>query len=352
MRHDDRIRRLRELMLDKKLDAVLIPSFDHSSPNLYYFTEYEDNGPNFHIITQDEERLITWDYLRAKKESQVKDCTSILDSKISDFLKRRGLKNKKIGIDGNIRYTFILQLKKILPELILEDIRDDLMNIRSIKEDQEIEHIRNACLASDRILREIKNGSPINNDLSLKHEINRKIVNAGKEWSFDTLVAGDENSSNIHYFPKNQHFKKIVLIDFGIKSSQYTSDVSRTFLLEKDSKAKKAMDTLINLHSRLDDILEPGINARDVAFFAKKILEKEGYEKTSYSNTHSLGHGVGLHEHEFPILSEKSTHVLEKNMVFTLEPAIYFPGEFGIRLEDTVLMKGIGIQRLSRFPFE
>ncbi len=352
MRHDDRIRRLRELMLEKRLDAVLIPSFDHSSENLYYFTEYEDNGPNFYIVTQDEERLITWESQRAKKESKVKDCTSILDTKISDFLKRRGLENKKIGIDGSIRYTFIIQLKSRLPDIVLEDIRDGLMEIRSIKEDQEIEHIRNACLASDRILREIKNGSLISNDLSLKHEINRKIVNAGKEWSFDTLVAGDENSSNIHYFPKNRHFKKIVLIDFGIRSDQYTSDVSRTFLLKKDTKTKKALDALISLHSRLDDIIEPGINASDIAFFAKKMLEKEGYEKNSYCNYHSLGHGVGLHEHEFPIISKKSAHILEKNMVFTLEPAIYFPGEFGIRLEDTVLMKGTGIKRLSRFPFE
>lgn len=352
MGHEARIQKLRELMTEKKLDAVLIPSFDHSSPNLYYFTEYNDCGPNFHIVTPDDEMLLTWECMKAKKESSVKNCATILHTTISSYLKTRALDDKTIGIDGNIRYSFIHSLRQKLPKIKLIDIQHDMTDIRAIKEPQEIENIRSACLMSDRILKEIREERFPQNEILLKQEIHKKIVNAGAEWSFDTLVAGDENSANIHHLPKNNHFKNIVLIDFGIKNNHYTSDVTRTFILKKDDKMQKAMNALVSLHSRLDDILEPGIKARDIALFARHHLEMAGYKDTSYSNVHSLGHGVGLKEHEYPIISEKSTHRLEKDMVFTLEPAIYFSGEFGIRLEDTVLMKGTGIKRLSRFPFE
>ena len=340
------------MMQDKRLDAIIIPSFDHSSPNLFYFTEYEDNGPNFLIVTKDYEVLITMDSLRAKKKSDVKSCISIYECRISDFLKRKGLDKGKIGIDGSIRYSFINELKKKMPEIMLEDLREDLLRIRAIKDDREIENIRNACLASDRILRELQQDGLVKNDLYLKRDINKRIVNLGKEWSFDTLVAGDENSSYVHYFPGNSHFKKMVLIDFGIKENQYTSDVTRTFIFENDGKIRKAFETLVDLHHRLEDLLQPEARAADIALFARKTLEAAGYTNTNFSNIHTLGHGVGLHEHEFPLLAERSTDIIEKNMTFTLEPAIYFPGEFGIRLEDTVVMKGTGIRRLSRFPFE
>ena len=352
MGHDERIQKLRELMTEKHLDAVLIPSFDKSSPNLYYFTEYDDCGPNFYMVTPDDEMLLTWECMKAKKESAVKNCATILHTTISGYLKQRGLDKKTIGIDGNIRYSFVEQLKQKLPRIRLKDIKHNLMEIRAIKEPQEIENIRSACLMSDRILREIREGRFPQNEILLKQEIHKTIVNAGSEWSFDTLVAGDANSSNIHHLPKNNHFKDLVLIDFGIKNNHYTSDVTRTFILKKNDRMQKAMNALISLHNRLDDIMEPGIRASDIALFAHHHLEMAGYKDTSYSNVHSLGHGVGLKEHECPIISEKSTHRLEKDMVFTLEPAIYFPGEFGIRLEDTVLMKGTGMKRLSRYPFE
>ncbi|MBW6461704.1 MAG: Xaa-Pro peptidase family protein [DPANN group archaeon] len=352
MGHIERIQKLRDLMNEKNLDAILIPSFDHSSPNLYYFTEYDDCGPNFYIVTPDDEMLLTWECIKAKKESAVKNCTTILNTTISDYLKQRTLEKKVIGIDGNIRYSFVEQLKLKLPHLKIKDIKHNLMEIRAIKEPQEIENIRSACLLSDRILKEVREGRFPQNELLLKQEIQKTIVNTSAEWSFNTLVAGDENSANIHHIPKNNHFKNIVLIDFGIKNNRYTSDVTRTFILKKDEKIQRAMNTLITLHNRLDDIMEPDIRASDIALFASNHLEMAGYKDTSYSNVHSLGHGVGLDGHEYPIISEKSTHRLEKDMVFTLEPAIYFPGEFGIRLEDTVLMKGTGIKRLSQFSFE
>ncbi|MEA3229465.1 MAG: Xaa-Pro peptidase family protein [archaeon] len=349
MNHSNKIERLRRLMSEKKLDAIIIPSFDQTSPNLFYFTEYLDSEPNAYIITGEEEILITRDCTRAKKESDIKNCTSTSTLKISDFLKHRRLENKNIGIDGSIKYSFIYQLNKKLPDLRLEDISNDLLLIRSVKNEHEIENIRTACLASDRVLAEIRQEGLIKNELLLKQKINRKIVNIGKEWSSNTIVAGDENSSNMHHLPKNSHFKKIVLVDFRIKNMQYISDISRTFILKNNEKIKKALDALLTLHSRLDDIIEPGFRASDIAVFARKTLEKAGYEKSNYGNFHNLGHGVGLQKHEYPLISEKSEDILEKNMTFTLEPAIYFPGMFGIRLKDTILMKNTGIKRLSNF---
>ncbi len=353
MIYEKRLEELHRIMDERRLDAILIPSFDGRSKDFVYLTKYHDPSLNFLVVTKDGEWLLTTEVMKAKKESRIRLCADLYETPLSEFLKKKGLDSKRIGIDGKVRYSFIIKLKSKLPGIQLEDITEDLLKTRITKSKNEVEKIREACLLSDRIMKDITDEGFTGTELQIKNSREKKMVSPGTRWSFETIVAGDANSSRIHHAPKREHIKKVALIDMGIDNGGYTSDVTRTFLIDdRNSKMLKARQALIDLHSRLSDIIEPGVSVSDIDLYARKVLEKEGYDRTNYGNFHALGHGLGLEEHELPIISEKRNGTLEKDMVIALEPAIYFPGQFGIRLEDTVVVTGTGIKRLSRYPFE
>jgi len=155
----------------------------------------------------------------------------------------------------------------------------------------------------------------------------------------------------VHYFRNNSRFKDNLLLDLGVKSGHYASDVSRTFAVSGNPEMKRAIHTLSELQAELDDFIVPGIEVSKVYDFAAAYLDKAGYEKENFKNFHRLGHGVGLELHEWPSFGPKDKTILEENMVFTLEPALYFAGKFGARIEDTVLLTKKGIERLSKFKF-
>jgi len=240
-------------------------------------------------------------------------------------------------------------LEKRLPKARFVDVAEEIGKVRAIKDAPEIESTRVACGLTDKILSRL----PLRagNESDVEHRIKEEILRLRTEEAFPPIVAGDANSSNVHYFRNNGRFKDNLLLDMGVKSGHYCSDVSRTFAVSGNPEMKKAIRTLSELQGELDDFIMPGIEVSEVYDFAAAYLDKAGYAKENFKNFHRLGHGVGLEIHEWPSFGPKDKTVLEENMVFTLEPALYFKGKFGARIEDTVLLTKKGIERLSKFKF-
>lgn len=161
-----------------------------------------------------------------------------------------------------------------------------------------------------------------------------------EDMAFDSIVAFGSNTSRPHHQPGNRKLKKgdIVQIDIGAKYRGYCSDRSQVYLTGPVSKQiTKAIKAVTEAKEVAKNAVKKGASTQTLDRIARDVLKKYGMEKAF---THSLGHGVGLDIHEGVILSERAAdQKLLKNEVITIEPGVYFPGKFGIRLEDMVIVE-------------
>ena len=170
------------------------------------------------------------------------------------------------------------------------------------------------------------------------------------ELSFDPIVAIGENAAKPHALPTHKKLKKdkLLLVDAGLKYKRYCSDRTRTISLSnnlhfgttqkfKKKKIQKAYDLVLKAHDNAIKKARSGMKAKKVDALTRDIITKGGMGEYF---VHSTGHGVGLDIHEMPYISSRSNTTIEDGMVYTIEPGIYIPDEFGIRIEDMVTMKG------------
>ncbi len=225
---------------------------------------------------------------------------------------------------------------------------------RLIKTDKEIKILSKAvklgAKAFDTFAKVIQQKGFGKDEYALTHMAKSILGNHGKyALSFDPIVAINQNAAKPHAFPTDTKLKKgdLLLVDAGLKYKRYCSDRTRT--LQADStflfqtkqsfsrkKRQKAYDTVLRAHDNAIKKARSGMKAKKIDALTRDIIDKAGFGKYY---VHSTGHGVGLDIHELPYISSKSDTLIEDNMVFTIEPGIYIPGEFGIRIEDMVVMK-------------
>ena len=221
----------------------------------------------------------------------------------------------------------------------------------SVKQPYEIDLIKKACKITDKafvdLLPRIKEGMSENEVAAELEYLMRKYGASGT--SFSTIVAFGKNSSIPHHETGEDKLKfgDIILIDYGCKVGGYCSDCTRTFLFGDDNKHeefKKAYEYVLKAHMLVKENVTCGITGREADGFARDYLRMHGLDKYF---THTLGHGIGINVHENPSLSPKSLNILKDGMVFSDEPGVYFEGNFGIRIEDTVTLIGGKIESLT-----
>lgn len=171
-------------------------------------------------------------------------------------------------------------------------------------------------------------------------------TNGAEGLAFDSIVASGPNSSMPHAVPTNRKIeeKDIIQFDFGCKVNGYCSDFSRVlFVGGKTSEEEKIYNFVLNIHDYIIKNLTEGVNLKEIL----KKCEQE-YKQENFDLLHSFGHGLGLDIHEAPLLNTKQETSLKKNMIVTVEPGVYIPGKFGIRIEDTVLINKNGCNTLTK----
>jgi len=174
--------------------------------------------------------------------------------------------------------------------------------------------------------------------------------------SFSPIVAINANAAKPHALPTEDVLKEgdLLLVDAGVLHQRFCSDRTRTaevgtsmhFGKEQRFTCKRRQavyDTVLRAQEAAIKAARPGMMGCEVDAIGRDIIAKAGYGKEF---VHSTGHGVGLDIHELPVISTRSQSILEPGMVFTIEPGIYLPGEFGVRIEDMVVMTDSGVQVL------
>jgi len=203
--------------------------------------------------------------------------------------------------------------------------------------------------AFNALSKEIRKNGFGENEFTLTHRAKAILGDFGKyDLSFDPIVAINANAAKPHATPTNTILSKndLLLVDAGLKYKRYCSDRTRTVQADKyftfdthqhfkHKKIQKAYDVVLKAHDNAIVKARSGMKAKKVDALTRDIVSKAGYGEYY---VHSTGHGVGLDIHEMPYISGKSDTVIEDGMVYTIEPGIYIPGEFGIRIEDMVAM--------------
>ena len=220
---------------------------------------------------------------------------------------------------------------------------------RMIKDEEEIDNIKKACQITDECFNHIVNYiRPGMTEKQIAREIDYFYYKHSEGTSFDTIVASGENSSKPHAVPTDRKIQRvdIITIDMGCKINGYCSDMTRTIFMGKPTDEQKNIYNLVlkNQEQALDD-MHDNANTKQIS----KMVDND-FRLHDYDLIHALGHGVGLDIHEGPVLGINSEYILKENMVVTDEPGIYIPGQFGVRIEDTVLINKGTCEPLTKSP--
>lgn len=255
--------------------------------------------------------------------------------------------------DGNTTVATLKQMQAALPanlrRRMFQPVGSLVSTLRWIKDDNEIRKMRAAaalgCKLFDNILEQIVPGIP-EAEIALALEYNARLAGAS-EMSFPTIVASGPRSALPHGRATSAKLPRrgFVTLDFGVVLDGYCSDMTRTVHLGRPATDElRVYEAVLEAQEAGVEAVRAGVTGGDVDEAARSVLRRAKLDKWF---THSTGHGVGLEIHEGPRLAAKQTQKLEAGMVVTIEPGVYMPGKFGVRIEDTVLVTNTGAEILT-----
>lgn len=339
-----KINEFQSILEEKKCDFALFYNSDSAkvNPNMLYFTGYSGSGAL--IIPKNKQPFLVvpeMEVERAKK-SMIARVYSMEKKRFFESIykicKKNNLRIKNIAIDkNNFTLNSFKYFKKQFKNIKSRDISLDCFKLRTIKTEKEAGFLKNSCSYADEILQKaIKNFKDFKTESEAAAFLIHETIKNGLELSFNPIVASGSNGSMPHHEPLNSKIKKgFCVIDFGVRYKGYCSDITRTIYAGKpNDKEKEIYNMLLTIQKNTINLIKNNKKCSLLYDFVNNSLGK-------YKNyfTHGLGHGVGVEIHELPNLTLNSKDRIKNNMVFTIEPGIYFPRKFGIRIEDTILFK-------------
>jgi Xaa-Pro aminopeptidase len=257
---------------------------------------------------------------------------------------------KSVKIAGVEDSTSIGVMKRLRKEVSvrLKPIGGLVEPVRAIKDAGEVKQIKKAVKISweslDYTLRHLRAGVSESEAAGL---LDYQIRKRGAQIGFETIVAFGPNGSRNHHQPGARKLKKndTILIDFGTKVAGYMSDITRSFVFGKASRLyERIYYTVLEAQQAALAKMRPGTKLLDIDTEARRVIEEKGLPVYG----HGTGHGIGLVVHEQPFMSKASKGRLEAGQVVTIEPGIYLPGKFGVRIEDDVLITETGCKVISK----
>jgi Xaa-Pro aminopeptidase len=348
-----RQQQLRNQLPANRVDALLISHL----PDIRYLCGFTGSAG---LLLVDETRSFFFTDVRYDTQSreEVKGAKVVIARKavlsaLAESLGRRKKRRKGWTIAIESEHLTVAEKKKLaeaLPDGFR--LRDSIFLVekaRMAKDDDELALIRSAVQLGatlfDRVLEVLKPGIK---ESEVAAEMEYAARRAGAEgMSFPTIIAYGARSALPHGRATEQLIAPdgFVVCDFGVILAGYCSDQTRTVWVGKpDKEARSAYDAVREAQEAAIAAVRPGATVGDVDAAARKVLRKAGLARYF---THSTGHGVGLEIHEAPRVAAAQTEVLTPGMVITIEPGVYFPGKWGIRIEDMVAVNEGGCEVLT-----
>ena len=325
--HDFHIKNILKKLEEKELDAMLVANFN----NIYYLSGYLSTSFAFLILKENPIIFVSgMDLENAKNNSTIDIVKYESFNQMIEYLNEEEIRN--LAIESDLTANVYEKFKDFNLS-----ISDCISAERMIKTDEEIEKILNATEIAHKSLLELDVRSKQEKgalEWECAYELGYLMrKNGASIESFDTIFASGPVSSLPHSTPRQHALETPVLVDYGCKFEGYCSDTTRTFLYTE--RQEEISSIVLEAHDKAIDAVKAGVKACEVDKVARDIITEYGYGDNFI---HSTGHSLGLDIHESPSVSLKDQTVLENNMIVTIEPGIYLEGEFGIRIEDMVLV--------------
>lgn len=358
----DRVERLAALVVEEGLDQLLVgdlvrpgDSACDAIANLRWLTGF--TGTSGLAVVGSEERIFVTDFRyveRAAREvssdfERVRAERELLGSLVTRLRGRVGYDDAHTSVK-NLR-----KLEELAPEGVELAAAGGLVErLRRHKDEGELQAIADAARLADEVYEWIFERGVVGRTereiMLAAHERMREL--GAEDPSFPAIVAAGENSPLPHHESSEREVRagELLLIDMGAIVDGYCSDCTRTVATgELDDEASEVYELVRSAQQDGLEAIRAGVGGREADSVAREPIAAAGYGDNF---GHGLGHGVGLEVHEAPRLSQKSDETLEAGDVVTVEPGIYLPGRFGIRIEDLVTVTEDGYRNLSGVPKE
>ena len=259
------------------------------------------------------------------------------------------IENKTVTVSELEEYMKLFSTLTVDPSGWLSSTLEKMRIIKSQEEIQKIEAAqRIAEAAFQKLITAIRPGMT---EKQVASVLNFYMMDLGADGiSFDTIAASGINSACPHAVPTDKPLQsgEFLTLDFGAVVDGYHSDMTRTVVIGKpDEEMAKVYNAVWGAQSDAIKAVHADVTGKLVDSVARSTLDAWGYEKYF---THGLGHGVGLEIHEAPTVSAKSPFTLHEGMVITIEPGIYIPHKYGVRIEDMVVVTTDGCIDLTKAP--
>ncbi len=356
---DTRVARLRALLDQHGLDAMLISS----SANKRYFSglrlgaDEEATWPGTLLVTGSAQVLLADSRYTEQAEREAPGWEVILTTAgigegLPPVLERHEVVS--LGLEAAaLTHADWTALAAAAPGVELHAMDDEIVPLRLIKTDDEVEAIGRACALTDacfaHLVSFVRAGMT---EKEVAWELESWFrANGAESLAFAPIVLAGPRAAMPHGQPSEAIVERgnVLLIDFGCAVDGYRSDMTRTsFVGDVPDEVRRAHDAVRSAQAAAFDALAVGVNGQDVDAVARRVITDAGFEPFG----HGLGHGIGLEVHEPPSLRRTRPYTLGAGMVFSVEPGIYQPGVTGIRIEDIVVLEESGPRLLTNAPRE
>jgi Xaa-Pro aminopeptidase len=348
----ERVSRLRARLAEEQLDGLLITN-EHNRRYLSGFV----GTAGYLLVTQDDAVLAT-DFRYTEQAGiqapgwRVDRITGRLQwfpALVKEFgVRRLGFEADDVTVSLHGRLGEAVSEAKL--EVELKPTSGITLNLRALKDPEEIALLQKAIDVSDQAFEEVAAGiEPGQTEEEIAWRFEQAVRNRGAESiSFDTIVAVGPNAARPHHRAGDTQVVEgqTIVFDCGAQYQGYCSDLTRTVVVGKaDDKTKQIYDIVHVAQLAAIEMIRPGMTGAEADGIARKVIEEAGHGDDF---GHSLGHGVGLEVHENPGVGPNSTGRLEEGMVLTVEPGIYLPGWGGVRIEDVVVLERDGARLMSK----
>lgn len=352
-----RLDRCQKLMLERDIDLLFLGP----GPNMCYLSGFlEEPGERLLslIVPQSGDPLFIVPELyeqQVRSSSWIKNIISWKDSQdpktvLSKTMRQILTKRPTIAVDGRMWSHFLLMLLSVAPDALYRDAASVMTELRIRKTSQEIELLEKSAEIADaaflEALNECRQGTS-------EHQIAAKIVyelrRLGADGiAFEPVASSGPNAALPHYRSGERKLEKgdLVVLDFGCLYRGYNSDITRTVAIGNcDAEKQKVYSIVRSAQEEACQRALQGMEAQSVDGIARTIIEAAGYGQFFI---HRTGHGIGLEIHEEPYIVAGNSKKLAEGMAFSVEPGIYIYGQYGVRIEDIVVMEAGKARRLNK----
>ncbi len=255
------------------------------------------------------------------------------------------------GVEGRVPYLFLHHLARhAAPKL--DDAERVLQAARERKDEEEVSLLKKSAEILSSSFIEIpgmlEEGMT---EQELERKISAEIFSKGAEHIEDMLVQSGEKSADPHWLPSKRKIRRgeSIVIDVSSTYSGYFADITRSFIMGRNGEFEAIYAKVLEAEEKGIQASKGGVTVGSVDAAARGILEREGLDQYFI---HRTGHGLGLEVHEAPYIVNRGREVLRSNMFFTIEPGVYKPGRFGVRIEDNVMSTERGREVVTNTPKE